>query len=129
LKRSLEGLTADKQRLESLVARLESENSELRTQLRGSEEKCVETQSLLIDTPERETLEARISEMSAELEDLQEVLQEASAEESRQQWHRTRLEEKIKSLQNALEEERRLNHVLREENDETIRRLEELRDH
>ncbi len=129
LKRSLEGLTADKQRLESLVARLESENSELRTQLRGSEEKSLETQSLLIDTPERETLEARISEMSAELEDLQEVLQEASAEESRQQWHRTRLEEKIKSLQNALEEERRLNHVLREENDETIRRLEELRDH
>ncbi len=128
LKRSLEGVTADKLRLEKSVERLETENADLRDRLQGMENKTSESESPLIDTAGRETLEARISELTAELDDLQEVLQEASAEESRQQWQRNRLEARVKSLETALDEQRQLNQVLREENDETIRRLEDMRD-
>ena len=128
LKRALETVTAEKLALEKTVTELRAENANLQGRLADTESPSSESESLLIEPAERATLEATIAEMAAELEDLQEVLQEASAEESRQQWQRTRLEDKVHSLENALEEQRRLNQVLREENDETIRRLEELRD-
>ncbi len=124
LKRAMESVTAEKLRLQQTVERLEQENAALRA---GAEGQAADSAATLPDADGRATLEAKIAEMAAELEDLQDVLQEASAEESRQQWQRSRLEEQIKSLESSLEEQRQLNQVLREENDETIKRLETFR--
>jgi chromosome segregation ATPase len=73
--------------------------------------------------PEVELLQRRLVELQQELDEVQEVLQEASAEESAHQWEMVRLRTRVEGLELDLKEQQELNRVLREENEETLKRL------
>ncbi len=78
------------------------------------------------DQEENSRLRKRVAELESELDEVQDVLQEASAEESSHQWEKVRWQKKIDQLEAALAEQRDLNGVLREENEEAMRRLDTL---
>jgi chromosome segregation ATPase len=108
------GLRKAQEQLEKMLHAREEENNNL----------LLENQSL---AKERDGLTALVSKLNRELDEINEVLQDASAEESTRQWEKVRLEERIKRLESLLQEQQRINQVLRQESDETLRRLESLR--
>jgi CRP-like cAMP-binding protein len=112
LRRMLEAATADRQRLEQALQQARDENAVLRSGARGGEE--------------QEQLKKRIAKLQQELDDVQEIIQDASAQESSSNWERLRLQAKLESTERDLAEQRDINRVLREENEETTRRLDTL---
>ena len=106
LRQMLEAATADRQRLEQA----REEDAAARGGAKESEGQM--------------PLEQRIAELQQELDDAQEILQDASAQESSAHWERLRIQAKLESTAQALAEQREINRVLQEENEETMRRLE-----
>jgi CRP-like cAMP-binding protein len=126
---------AEIRQLKQRIADLEDERNRLREELERPEGAPGESPappppvSASTDLEvENQLLRRRIEALEAELDELQEVLQEASAEESSHQWERLRLESRLKNLEASLEEQTEMNRVLREENEQTLRRMESLRD-
>lgn len=76
---------------------------------------------------ERDQLRAKVATLQQELDDVHEVLQDASAEESTHQWEKVRWNEQLQRLEHTLHQQQEVNRVLREENEETLRRLERMR--
>lgn len=108
LRQMLEAANADRQRLEKALQMARKENATLRSKTTGGDAQ----------------LEQRIAELQQELDDVQEILQEASAQESSSHWERLRIQSMLTSTEQALAEQREINRVLREENEATMRRLE-----
>lgn len=75
---------------------------------------------------EQDRLRAQVAVLRQELDDVNEVLQDASAEESTHQWEKVRWHERIQHLEHDLREQQEINRVLRQENEEILRRLEAL---
>jgi rhodanese-related sulfurtransferase len=69
-------------------------------------------------------LKAKIEELQQDLDEAQDVLQEASAEESSYQWERLRWQSQQEAIEKSLQQQKDINEVLREENEETMRRME-----
>jgi CRP-like cAMP-binding protein len=126
LRQSLLNAKAAKQRLEQDLEKARTDNASLRQAL-------VDVKAELASRPagtdgpnsgpEVELLQRRLVELQQELDEVQEVLQEASAEESAHQWEMVRLRTRVEGLELDLKEQQELNRVLREENEETLKRL------
>jgi CRP-like cAMP-binding protein len=85
-------------------------------------------QSVASGVAEVARLQAQVEELQRDLDEAQEVLQEASAEESTHQWEKVRWQSQLDALQKNLLEQQEINRILREESEETTRRMESLRD-
>ncbi len=108
------------ERLRAEITRRERDLDELRGRLAERE---ADAEAL---RQRGEQLEQRVAELKAALDESEQILQEASAEESAQQWERMRLQARIEQLEQALSEQKSVNAVLEEENAEILRRIEAL---
>ena len=68
-------------------------------------------------------LELIIKKLHTEIEDLEEIVQEAAGKESAQNWERERMLLKIEQTEQYLAEQYEINRLLREENEEMTRRM------
>ena len=127
LKQLLEAAMAEKDGLAHRLRGAEAELEKLHDALKAARASSSKASSS-VQAEERERLRQQITELKQELEEAQEVLQEASAEESARQWEKVRLQSRFDQVEQELAEQREVNRVLREENEETTRRLDALRE-
>jgi CRP-like cAMP-binding protein len=120
---------AEIRQLRQMLEAARAENRRLEQALKQAQAQGAAPESLSdpADAEELARLKERIAELQGELDEVQDVLQEASAEESTHHWERLRQQSRLEALQQTLTEQQEINRVLREENEETMRRLEAMR--